>query len=400
VVAEKPLVIAARRVIARASAEPIEFGAVAVGDGIITAVGKRPDFPAVDLDLGDATIIPGMIDAHVHLASDCGPAMGRVSADQPEAEAVLRIVGNAHRFLSAGVTTVRDLGTQSGLAGLVRDQDPGVPLARIVTANQPITITGGHGAFIGMACDSVTELRRAIRSHAAQGSDWIKVMASGGFLNPRRPEGAAVYRPLFSAEEMKVIVEEAHSFGLPVATHCQNKESIEIAFRAGVDTIEHATFAARPHAVVDERLASEIAARGTYVVPTVNNWWLTVGVPWAPPDIALANLRRLYDLGVRLVAGTDMGIPTSTPELYAEGLMVFEEIGMDRKDILASATSAAAAAIQRSDSAGEIRPGAPADLVALGGDPLADPRAYSQVRWVMKGGQTVVRPDNRAEAPS
>jgi imidazolonepropionase-like amidohydrolase len=241
-------------------------------------------------------------------------------------------------------------------------------------------------------------LRRAIRSHAAQGSDWIKVMASGGFVNPKRSEGAAVYRPLFSTEEMTVIVDEAHSYGMPVAAHCQNKDSIEIAFRAGVDTIEHATFAARPHASVDERLASEIADSGRYVVPTVNNYWLTVGVPWAPQDIALANLRRLYDLGVRLVAGTDMGIPTTTPELYAEGLMVFAKIGMDPRDILASATSAAAAAIQRADTAGEIRPGASADMVALSGDPLTDPRAYSRVRWVMKGGQTVVQPGEGVEA--
>lgn len=388
--AEHRAVIGARRVIPRADQEPIDFGAVSVSAGTVEAVGKQSEFPAVDLDLGEVTIIPGMIDAHVHLSSDCGPTMGWTSAEQQEAQAVLRIVGNAHRFLRAGVTTVRDLGTERGLAGLVRDRASGMPMARILTANQPITITGGHGAQIGMACDSPTELRRAIRAHAAQGSDWIKVMASGGFVNPSRPEGLAVYRPLFTAEEMALIVGEAHASGIPVAAHCQNRDSIEIAFRAGVDTIEHATFAARPHAQVDERLASEIAADGRYVVPTVNNYWLTTGVPWAPRDIALANLRRLYDLGVRLVAGTDMGIPTTTPEVYAEGLMVFEEIGMDRKDILAAATSAAAAAIKQAGSAGEIRPGSPADLVALDGDPLADPRAYSRVRWVMKDGRVAV----------
>jgi imidazolonepropionase-like amidohydrolase len=388
--AEHRVVIGARRVILRADQEPLDFGAVCVSDGTVEAVGKQSEFPAVDLDLGEVTIIPGMIDAHVHLSSDCGPTMGWTQAEQQEAQAVLRITGNAHRFLRAGVTTVRDLGTERGLAGLVRDRATGMPMARILTANQPITITGGHGAQIGMACDSPTELRRAIRSHAAQGSDWIKVMASGGFVNPSRPEGLAVYRPLFTAEEMALIVDEAHAHGIPVAAHCQNRDSIEIAFRAGVDTIEHATFAARPHAQVDERLASEIAEDGRYVVPTVNNYWLTTGVPWAPRDIALANLRRLYDLGVRLVAGTDMGIPTTTPEVYAEGLMVFEEIGMDRKDILAAATSAAAAAIKLADSAGEIRPGRPADLVALDGDPLADPRAYFRVRWVMKDGRVAV----------
>lgn len=402
---KRPVIVGARRIIVSAARQPIDFGAVAVADGVVQAAGKQSDFPAIDIDLGGLTIIPGMIDAHVHLSSDCGPAMGYGQAGRPDVEATLRIVSNAHRFLRAGVTTVRDLGTEHGLAGLVRDRcagpargpsgpaadsatglPAGLPMARIVTANQPVTITGGHGAYMGMACDSQTELRKAIRAHAAQGSDWIKVMASGGFTNPRRPEGAAVYRPLFSLADMTLIVDEAHEHGMPVAAHCQNRESIEIAFRAGVDTIEHATFAARPHAQVDEVLAAEIAEAGRYVVPTVNNYWLTVGVPWAPREVALANLRKLYDLGVPLVAGTDMGLNTTTPEVYAEGLMVFEEIGMDRKDILASATEQAAAALGLADSAGSIRPGAPADLVALDGDPIADPRAYFRVRWVMKDG--------------
>jgi imidazolonepropionase-like amidohydrolase len=391
-----PATIAARRIITRADREPIEHGAVRVtADGVIDAVGRAADFPAadieqVDTDLGDITLIPGMIDAHVHLSSDCSPAMGWLPGEEhPEASAVLRIVSNAHAFLGAGVTTVRDLGTEKGLAGFVRDRADaiGVPMARILTANQPITITGGHCAYMGIACDSVDDLRRAVRLHAAQGSDWIKVMASGGFTNPRRAEGDAIYRPLFTDEEMAFLVAQAHQHGMRVAAHAQNRASIEQAFRAGVDTIEHATFSARPRATVDEALVAEIAAAGRYVIPTVNNYWLTVGVPWAPTDLALANLRCLYDLGVPLVAGTDMGLNTTTPGLYAEGLMVFAEIGMDPRDILASATHRAADAIGLADQAGEIAAGRPADLAGLDGDPLADPSAYRRVRFVMKGGQ-------------
>jgi imidazolonepropionase-like amidohydrolase len=389
-----PVTIAARRIITRADREPIEHGAVRVtADGVVDAVGRAADFSAIDIDLGDLTLIPGMIDAHVHLSSDCSPAMGWLPGEEhPEAAAVLRIVSNAHAFLRAGVTTVRDLGTEKGLAGLVRDsavRDGGapVPMARILTANQPITITGGHCAYMGIACDSIDDLRRAVRRHAAQGSDWIKVMASGGFTNPRRAEGEAIYRPLFTDEEMAFLVVQAHEHGMRVAAHAQNRASIEQAFRAGVDTIEHATFSARPRATVDEALAAEIAAAGRYVIPTVNNYWLTVGVPWAPADIALANLRRLYDLGIPLVAGTDMGLNTTTPGLYAEGLLVFEEIGMDRRDILAAATHRAADAIGLADQAGEIAPGRPADLAGLDGDPLADPGAYRRVSFVMRGGQ-------------
>jgi imidazolonepropionase-like amidohydrolase len=386
-----PVTVAARRVITRADREPIEHGAVRVSaDGTIDAVGRAADFPFLDTDLGDSTLIPGMIDAHVHLSSDCSPAMGWLPGEEhPEASAVLRIVANAHAFLRAGVTTVRDLGTEKGLAGFVRDRAEvtGVPMARILTANQPITITGGHCAYMGITCDSIDDLRRAVRMHAAQGSDWIKVMASGGFTNPRRAEGDAIYRPLFTDEEMAFLVEQAHQHGMRVAAHAQNRASIEQVFRAGVDTIEHATFSARPRAMVDEALVAEIAAAGRYVIPTVNNYWLTTGVPWAPADLALANLRRLYDLGVPLVAGTDMGLNTTTPGLYAEGLMVFAEIGMDPRDILASATYRAADAIGLADRAGEIAVGRPADLVGLDGDPLTDPGAYRRVRFVMRGGQ-------------
>jgi imidazolonepropionase-like amidohydrolase len=399
-----PVTVAARRIITRADREPLDHGAVRVSaDGVIDAVGRAADFPFVDSDLGDITLIPGMIDAHVHLSSDCSPAMGWLPGEEhPEASAVLRIVANAHAFLRAGVTTVRDLGTEKGLAGLVRDsavrdgavrdgavRDGGapVPMARILTANQPITITGGHCAYMGITCDSVDDLRRAVRLHAAQGSDWIKVMASGGFTNPRRAEGDAIYRPLFTDQEMAFLVEQAHQHGIRVAAHAQNRASIEQVFRAGVDTIEHATFSARPRATVDEALVAEIAAAGRYVIPTVNNYWLTAGVPWAPADLALANLRRLYDLGVPLVAGTDMGLNTTTPGLYAEGLMVFAEIGMDPRDILASATHRAADAIGLADQAGEIAVGRPADLAGLDGDPLTDPGAYRRVRFVMRGGQ-------------
>jgi imidazolonepropionase-like amidohydrolase len=136
-----PVTIAARRIITRADREPIEHGAVRVtAGGVVDAVGRAADFSAIDIDLGDLTLIPGMIDAHVHLSSDCSPAMGWLPGEEhPEAAAVLRIVSNAHAFLRAGVTTVRDLGTEKGLAGLVRDsavRDGGapVPIARILAA--------------------------------------------------------------------------------------------------------------------------------------------------------------------------------------------------------------------------------------------------------------------------
>jgi len=372
-------------VVAGTDLEPVHDGVVIVDDGRITAVEPADPAHEVDVDLGDATLVPGLIDAHVHLASDCGPRFGGVP---DEARLVLLAVGNAQRFLRAGVTTVRDLGGPSTVASDLRDAiNEGLLLGpRLLAANRVITVTGGHGHHMGLECDDLNSLRRAVRQLAKDGSDWVKVMASGGFVNVNRSEGDAPYFPLFDLTEMRAIVDEAHRYGMRVAAHCQSRDAIAVAFEAGIDTIEHCTFAAKPQAVLDEDLVRAIAERGTFVVPTTNNYWLTVGVPWAPRDVALANLRRLYDLGVRLVAGTDMGIPTTTPDLYAEGLRVFAEIGIPLVEVLAAATTQAAEALGIADVTGSITPGLSADLVALDGDPLTDVDAYGHPRAVMVRG--------------
>lgn len=383
-------VLRAGTVVAGTELKPVHDAVVVIEDGRIAAVEAAGSSRArgVDVDLGDATIVPGLIDAHVHLASDCGPRFGGV----PDASRLLLYaVANAQRFLRAGVTTVRDLGGPTTVGSDVRDAiDEGLLVGpRVLAANRVITVTGGHGHHMGMECDDVGALRRAVRQLVKDGSDWVKVMASGGFVHSRRSEGDAPYFPLFDLPEMRTIVDEAHRYGLRVAAHCQSRDAIAIAFDAGIDTIEHCSFAAKPHAVLDEDLVRAIAERGTYVVPTTNNYWLTVGVPWAPQDVALANLRRLHELGVRLVAGTDMGIPTTTPDLYAEGLRVFAEVGMPLAEVLAAATTQAADALGVAGETGSVTPGLSADLVALDGDPLADVDAYTRPRAVVVRGTVV-----------
>ena len=381
-------VLRARTVVAGAALKPLHDAVVVIDDGLVSAVEPAGPEHAVDVDLGDATLVPGLIDAHVHLASDSGPRFGGVP---DESRLLLLAISNAQRFLRAGVTTVRDLGSPFAVGSDLRDAiDEGLLLGpRVLAANRVITITGGHGHHMGLECDDIGGLRRAVRQLAKDGSDWVKVMASGGFVHARRSEGDAPFFPLFDLAEMRTIVDEAHRFGMLVAAHCQNRDAIAVAFEGGVDTIEHCTFAAKPEAVLDEALVRAIAERGTFVVPTTNNYWLTVGVPWAPKDVALANLRRLYDLGVRLVAGTDMGIPTTTPDLYAEGLRVLAEIGMPLTEVLAAATTLAAEALGISDVTGSITPGLSADLVALDGDPLAEVDAYLRPRAVVVRGVLV-----------
>ncbi len=272
---------------------------------------------------------------------------------------------------------------------------------RVQAADEVITITGGHGNSFGMECDDELSVRRAIREHVKQGSDWIKIMASGGFTNPYRSERATPFLPLFTAAEMATAVTEAHRFGLPATAHCQGRDAIAQAFEAGVDTLEHVSFADEPVAVVDLDLARLIGERGVPVVPTTNNYWLTVGVPWAPRDVALANLKLLHDCGIALAAGTDMGLPTTTPETYADGLEVMAVAGVPLVDVFAAATTVAARAIGRAEEVGRIAPGMAADLVALDGDPLRDVQAYSRVEWVMVAGRTVPSAaEDRRSAPA
>lgn len=381
-------VIYASTIVAGTAFEVLHEGAVVIDDGVISWIGPATSAPPADHTLSDVTLVPGLIDTHVHLWTDSGPMSERAGTDS---QIMLQMVSNAAEFLRAGVTTVRDLGSPGVLAGELRDAVAAhrVEGPRILAANRVITTTGGHGHQMGIECDDAADLKRAVRQLVKDGSDWIKVMASGGFVHVRRPEGVGPYLPLFSSDEMRVVIDESHRAGLPVAAHSQNRDAIEIVLDSGIDTIEHCTFSARPQATLDEQLVDRIASSGTPVIPTVNNYWLTVGVPWAPKDVALRNLQRLHELGVRLVAGTDSGIPTTTPDLYSRGLEVFSEIGMNGREILAAATTDAAAAIGLASTTGSITVGHCADLVALRGDPLTDVSAYSRPVVVVHRGQMI-----------
>ena len=398
----RSLVVAADRILLSPHEPPLRNGAVLVRDGRIEAVGPAGDFDAPDVDLGGRTLSAGLIDAHVHLAKWPGGG-GPLPHQQTPVMQLIQVISHAQRFLRVGVTAVRDLGGAGTIVGTARDALAAGSFlgCRIQAANEVITITGGHGNSFGMECDDELSLRRAVRQHVKQGSDWIKVMASGGFTNPYRSERATPYAPLFSAAEMNAVVAEAHRFGLPATAHCQGRDAIAQAFEAGVDTLEHVSFAEQPVAVVDLDLARAIGERGVPVVPTTNNYWLTVGVPWAPRDVALANLKLLYDCGIALAAGTDMGLPTTTPETYADGLEVMAVAGIPLVDVFAAATTVAARAIGMGDHLGPIAPGMAADLVALDGASLQDVTAYSRVEWVMVDGRGAPSAaDDRRSAPA
>jgi imidazolonepropionase-like amidohydrolase len=237
--------LASRVLVATDPADPtvIDDGAVVVEAPDIAWVGRRADLPA-ELgsaarrhDLGDCTLMPGLIDAHVHLGFDGGPDPTARMQAETDAEQLVLMLHSARQLLSVGVTTARDLGARAYLDLTVRDAIAAGTARgpRMVTAGSPITVTGGHCWFMGGECDTADDVRRAVRRHHKMGTDLVKVMSTGGFMT----RGSAPWYAQFTADQLRAAVDEAHRVGKKVAAHAHGVDGIARAVEAGVDTIEH-----------------------------------------------------------------------------------------------------------------------------------------------------------------
>jgi imidazolonepropionase-like amidohydrolase len=369
-----------------------------VADGVIAAVhGPAGPVPADVhvVDLPGLTLMPGLVDAHLHLCFDASnDPVGHLAGTDDD---LLReqMADAARRALRAGMTTVRDLGDRGYLALDLRDSDPADgagPLPAIVAAGPPITTPGGHCHFLGGAARGERALRAAVRERAERGVDVIKVMASGGNMTP----GPLPYEPQFGAGALRAIVDEAHRHGLPAIAHAHSARSIANAVAAGVDGIEHATFMTAEGVDAPEAVIRAIAARRIAV-----GW--TVGVhpgqheALPPPQIAsrlagmLANRRRLYESGAVLVPGSDAGVSPAKPHdvlRFAPGDMAVA--GLRPAEILQAMTSRAAQACGLGHRKGRIAPGFDADILAIDGNPLDDLAAIRRLRAVYAGGRAVL----------
>ena len=375
--------------------QTVTDGAVVIGDQSLDWVGPAEALPAeyaalARTDYPESTIMPGLIDSHVHLGFDGGPnPAARMRSESDEQQLVL-MLHSARDLLGVGVTTARDLGARAYLDVVVRDAIA-AGLARgprMVVATRPITVTGGHCWFMGGEADSDDELRRMVRTHHKHGADLIKVMSTGGFMTT----GSAPWYAQFTETQLAVIVEEAGRVDKPVAAHAHGIEGIRRAVEAGVTTLEHCSFVTETNERrFDEPLAARIADRRIFVCPTIN-----VNAPYIAELTGIVvgeHLLAMHDMGVRLIAGTDAGIDNTPHHQYVGGLEYLVTLGFRAAEVLAMATTEAAAALGVDTITGRLAPGFDADVIVVDGDPSTDITALGRLRRVIARGRDY-RPDS------
>ncbi len=376
----------------------------------ISAIGDRSIIPAGAevVDLGDATLMPGMINAHEHPLMYTSDYQNALLASSSAYKALMGLAG-LQRLLLAGWTGVRVMGDADvyyANQDLRRAIDGGVFLGPHITgAGHYISITGGGGDINylspeqtvhpdGLIADGPEEIRKAVRTEIKYGADWIKLLVTGAFESV----GDDPRNIAFSPEELRAAVEEASRHGVPVAAHAHATEGIKQAVAAGVRSIEHGTY-------VDDATLHEMVRRGTYMVPTIyiGDYYAEPGHTLRAQDkndeyikhgraAFLATLLRAHKYGVKLVIGLDLGGMIADPAVYAKEFAVFVEAGIPPMAAIQAGTRVAAELMRWDDRLGTLERGKQADIIAVPGNPLNDISALQRVSMVMIGGHLVKRP--------
>ncbi|WFE49441.1 amidohydrolase family protein [Micromonospora sp. WMMD1155] len=341
------------------------------------------------------TLLPGLVDAHVHLCFDAGPdALGRL-ADRAGADLDAVVEASLRAHLTAGITTVRDLGDRRGAVLRWRARGVRDDLPTVVASGAPVTSIGGHCWSLGGEASGVDGVREAVRLRASAGADLVKIMASGGVFTP----GTDTTRPQFTDLESAAAVNQAHDLGLPVTAHAHALSAVEQALRVGVDGIEHCTCVTAAGARVPDDLADRLAASGIAVCATLGTDPAVVTPPEVVAMAARAGLSAaalaagastLHRAGVRLVAGSDAGLGPAKPHgILPETLVEYVACGIPATTALAAATSVGAEVCGLGRRKGRIRPGVEADLLIVDGDPTRDITALRRPLAVYRAGDLV-----------
>ena len=363
----------------------------------IVALVPRSEVPSEyqTLDMGTLTLLPGLIDCHVHLvwngSHDPKVIMLRESAEKTAIRALL----HAFEELMHGVTTVRDVGGPYKVTLAVRDAiREGLFIGpRILAAGLAIEMTGGHARDLGLEVDGPHEARKGVRTMLRAGVDLIKLMATGGVYT----EGEEPGSPQLTVEEMSAAVEEAHKAGRKVAAHAEGLQGILNAIDAGVDTIEHGNF-------LDEEAAQRMVAGGQVLVPTLSPFYrmAQLGTAGGIPEYAARKAKQVVSgsfhaielakkYGIPIATGTDDGSPRLPHGVLVYELELLVHAGLSPLEALNSATAVAAKACGLSDQVGTLEPGKSADFVGVSGDPLHDISALRNIDTVVIQGALAKR---------
>jgi len=406
---DTPVVLEAARLFDARTGKVVSPGVLVVRGGKIEAVGPGASRPANArvLQLGDATLLPGLIDAHVHLDNERTDDYRQDQLDsmkKPVPQLALEAYEHARRTLLAGFTTVRNLGSAHVIDVGVRDaiRSGTVQGPRILASSAALGATGGHcdthgfreGVLsedrLGGVADGPEALRAMVRRTVKYGADVIKACVTGGVLS----EGDEVDVPQLTQAEMDALVDEAHALRKKVAVHAHGATGAKRAIRAGADSIEHGTF-------LDDEAFALMKARGTVLIPTPLNQRIydeqkARGAKfhprvWEKIEIARgarrASVRKALEHGVRIGFGTDAGVIPHGRN--AEQLGILVEYGMKPVDVLLAVTSLNAEVLGLSGQLGTLEPGKLADVIAVPGDPTRDVRVTERVFFVMKEGEVV-----------
>lgn len=400
------ILIHAGRVITDPAKAPSGPSTITVIDGKIASIADGyADAPAGTrvVELRDKTVLPGLIDMHVHLESNPG---GDYRDETVITDDYAALVGarNALTTVKAGFTTVRDLGSAPRGGFALRDATAKgvIPGPRIVAAGTAISIIGGHGDVSGFrpevnaaldgknTCTGADQCAARVREASKNGADVIKITATGGVLS-QQGRGLGQH---FTDPELKSIADTAHSLGLRVAAHAHGARGVESAARAGIDTADHATFA-------DAAAVKAMKASGMAMVPTLmalNGVKERLGKGIYTPTVeakgreAVAQAGKALKLakseGVTIAFGTDAGVFEHGRNAGEFALMV-DWGGMTPREALASATTVAARLLDKEDEIGRIAPGYSADIIAVDGDPLSDVHSLEKVGFVMARGRII-----------